>query len=123
VRAVRAAENDSLERWIAVNGPVIEAQFARRVPASRRPAEMPLTTAALEQITRPIVAALHPRRYALKNRERLNRLLMLLQLHLNGQDDVPAHAKAVRVQLEANAGRPLHPRRAIADPAGSPSPR
>ncbi len=49
---------------------------------------MPLTTAALEQLARPITAALYPRRYALKNRERLNRLLMLLQLHVNGQDDV-----------------------------------
>lgn len=121
VRVARVAENESLDRWIAVNGPVIETQFARREPASRRPADMPLTAAALEQITRPIVAALHPRRYALKNRERLNRLLMLLQLHANGQDDVQAYAKTIRLQLEANAGRPLQPRRVIADPAGSPS--
>lgn len=121
VRVARTAENDSLDRWIAVNGPTIESQFARRQPASRRPADMPLTTSALEQITRPIVTALHPRRYALKNRERLNRLLMLLQLHINGEDDVQAYAKAIRLQLEANAGRPVHARRAIADPAGSPS--
>jgi hypothetical protein len=118
VRLAKAAEDDSLDRWIAVNGPVIEAQFARREPASRRPTDMPLTTCALEQITRPIVAALHPRRYALKNRERLNRLLMLLQLHVNGQDDVQAYAKAIRLHLEANAGRPLQARRAIADPVG-----
>jgi hypothetical protein len=32
---------------------------------------------------RPITIALYPRRYALKNRDRLNRLLMLLQLHMN----------------------------------------
>lgn len=121
VRVARVAENESLNRWIAVNGPVIETQFARREPASRRPADMPLTAAALEQITRPIVAAIHPRRYALKNRERLNRLLMLLQLHVNGQDDVQAYAKTIRLQLEANAGRPLQRRRAIADPAASPS--
>jgi hypothetical protein len=120
-RVARAAENERLDRWIAVNAPVIESQFARRGPASQRPPDMPLTTAALEQIIRPITTALHPRRYALKNRERLNRLLMLLQLHINGQDDVQAYAKAIRLQLEQNAGRPLHPRRAIADPAGSPS--
>ena len=54
-------------------------------------------------------------------RERLNRLLMLLQLHINGQDAVQAYAKTIRLSLEANAGRPLHPRRGIADPAGSPS--
>lgn len=121
VRVARAAENESLDRWIAVNAPVIESQFARREPASRRPVDMPLTTSALDQITRPIVAALHPRRYALKNRERLNRLLTLLQLHINGQDDVQAYAKTIRLQLEANDGRPQHARRAIADRAGLPS--
>jgi hypothetical protein len=121
VRAARAAENESLDRWMAVNGPTIESQFARRGPASRRPADMPLTTAALEQITRPIAAALYPRRYALKNRERLNRLLMLLQLHANGDDDVQAYTKIIRTWLASNGGRPVGLRRAIADPAGSPS--
>src|SRR5215210_2987491 len=121
VRAARAAGNESLDRWIAVNGPTIEAQFARRPPPSRRPADMPLTTSALEQVTRPIVTALYPRRYALKNRERLNRLLMLLQLHVNGDDDVQAYAKTIRAWLEENGGRPVGERRAIADPLGSPS--
>ena len=37
LRAARVAENESLDRWIAVNGPTIEAQFARRAPPSRRP--------------------------------------------------------------------------------------
>jgi hypothetical protein len=119
--AARAAENQSLDRWIAVNAPTIEAQFARRPPPSRRPAEMPLTTAALEQLTRPIAAALYPRRYALKNRERLTRLLMLMQLHIDGDDDVQAYSKTIREWLEANGGRPAGRRRSIADPAGSPS--
>jgi hypothetical protein len=121
VRAAKAAENESLDRWIAVNGPTIEAQFARRPPPSRRPVEMPLTTSALEQITRPIVAALYPRRYALKNRERLNRLLMLQQLHVNGDDDVQAYATTIRAWLEQNGGRPAGQRRAIADLLGSSS--
>jgi hypothetical protein len=103
------------------NGPTIESQFTRRGPASRRPPDMPLTTSALEQITRPIVAALYPRRYALKNRERLNRLLMLLQLHVNGEDDVQAYAKNIRAWLASNGGRPTGLLRAIVDPAGSPS--
>jgi hypothetical protein len=38
--------HESLDRWIAVNGPTIEAQFARRPPPSRRPVEMLLTTSA-----------------------------------------------------------------------------
>jgi hypothetical protein len=121
VRAARAARNDTLDQWIAVNGPTIEAQFARRPPPSRRPADMPLTTSALEQITRPIVTALYPRRYALKNRERLNRLLMLLQLHVNRDDDVQRYATTIRAWLEANGGRPAARRRAIADPLGLPS--
>lgn len=121
VRAAQAADNESVSRWIAVNGPTIEAQFARRPTPSRRPADMPLTTSALDQITRPIVTALYPRRYGLKNRERLNRLLMLLQLHVNGDDDVQRYATTIRAWLEANGGRPTAPRRAIADPLRSPS--
>ncbi len=120
VRAARVSENESLERWIAVNAATIEAQFARRALRPRRP-DMPLSTAALEQIIRPLVAALYPRRYALKNRERLNRLLMLLQLHANGNDDVRIYAKAIRAQLESNGGRPPGLRRALTDPADSPS--
>lgn len=119
--AAREVGNESLDRWIAVNGPMIEAQFARRPPPSKRPAEMPLTTAALEQLTRPIASALHPRRYALKNRERLNRLLLLMQLHINGDDDVQAYSTTIRRWLEANGGRPKDRRRAIADPSGLPS--
>jgi hypothetical protein len=122
-RVARATGNESLDRWIAVNGPTIEAEFARRPPRWRRPVDMPLTTAALEQITRPITPALYPRRYALKNRDRLNRLLMLLQLQINGEDDVQAYAKTIRTWLQANGGRPVDQRRAIADPAGLPSVR
>ncbi len=61
------------------------------------------------------------RRYALKNRERLNRLLMLIQLHVNGEDNIQDSAKTIRAWLEANGARPASRRRAIADPAGSPS--
>jgi hypothetical protein len=121
VRAAKAVSNESLDRWIAVNGPTIEAQFARRPPPSRRPADMPLTTSALEQITRPMVTALYPRRYGLKNRKRLNRLPMLLQLHVNGDDDVQRYATTIRRWLEASGGRPTARRRAVADPLGSPS--
>src|SRR5660398_180390 len=121
VRAAKAAENESLDRWIAVNQGTIETQFARRALTPHPALDMPLTAAALDQITRPISAALYPRRYALKNRERLNRLLMLLQLHINGGDDVQAYARAIRLHLEANGARPLAHRRALTDPLNSPS--
>jgi len=121
VRAAQADENKTLHRWIAVNQGTIETQFARRAFALHRVSDAPLTTAALDQITRPIVTALYPRRYALKNRERLNRLLMLLQLHVNGDDDVQAYTRAIRFHLEQNAGRPREDRRAVTDPRNSPS--
>lgn len=70
---------------------------------------------------KPIRDSLHPRRCALKNRERTNRLLMLMQLHANGQDSETTYAKAIRNWLTANAGRPRTQRRAITDPLGSPS--
>ena len=48
-------ENESLERWIAVKRcDRSRTQFARRALTSRRAPDMPLTTAALEQLTRPI---------------------------------------------------------------------
>ncbi|HZC14235.1 MAG TPA: hypothetical protein VE270_09475 [Thermoleophilaceae bacterium] len=56
-----------------------------------------------------------------KNRERTNRLLLLMQLHANRQDDVLAYARDIRAWLEANGGRPRVPRRAVTDPADRPS--
>lgn len=81
---------------------------------------MPLTTAALE-LTWPNIAALYRRRYALKNRERFNRLLLLLQLHTDGDDDVQRLAKTIRTWIEADGGRSADRRCAIADPAVAPS--
>jgi hypothetical protein len=101
--------------------PLIEGQFARRGRASQRPADMPLSTGGLEQLARPVKDALYRRRFALKNRERLNRLLLLMRLHLNGQDDQTAYATAIRDWLIAGNGRPRGERRALADPRGAPS--
>jgi len=69
----------------------------------------------------PIRDALHPRRYGLKNRERPNRLLLLMQLHANRQDDAHAYATDIRAWLEANHGRPRAARRAISDRRDLPS--
>ena len=46
---------------------------------------------------------------------------MLLQLHVNGDDDVQGYAKTIRAWLESNGGRPVGRRRAISDPAGTHS--
>ncbi|MHB1538171.1 MAG: hypothetical protein ACYCUM_13000 [Solirubrobacteraceae bacterium] len=62
-----------------------------------------------------------PRAYGLKNRERTNRMLMLMQLHANRQDDLNAYVRHVRDCLQANQGRPSIARRAIVDTRGAAS--
>jgi hypothetical protein len=75
----------------------------------------------MDGLTTPIRDALHPRRYGLKNQERTNRLLLLMQLHANRQDDDRAYTTAIRAWLEANHGRPRVVRRAVTDRRGQPS--
>lgn len=116
---LRAAGIKAVDDWLDTNDPIIQWQFARRGWA--RPKNMPLTTGGLDQLIRLIGKALHPRRYALKNRERLNRLLMLMQLHANGLDSQTEYAKTIRDWLLANDGRPRVRRRAVADRFGAPS--
>jgi len=65
--------------------------------------------------------SIKPRAYGLKNRARTNRMLMLMQLHANGQDDVHAYTHLIRAWLEGTGGRPGVDRRAIVDPQGSAS--
>ncbi len=117
----RAAGLPRVTRWLDEWQPILEAQYDRRGFRSTRPVNMPLTTGGLEAISRPIRDALHPRRYGLKNRERLNRLLMLVQLDANGQASERDYAKQIRLWLEANGGRPAATRRAVADRRGAPS--
>jgi hypothetical protein len=121
VRDARAAEIPRLEGWLDGPGRVVEDQFRRRGLRSQRPTEMPLSTSPMDGLIEPIRAALHPRRYGLKNRERTNRLLLLMQLHANRQADPLGYAKSIRAWLEAHDGRPRVPRRAVTDPAGHPS--
>lgn len=121
VRDAHAADIPRLSDWLEGAGRVVEDQFRRRGLRSLRAADMPLSTSPMDGLIGPIRDALHPRRYGLRNRERTNRLLLLMQLHANRQDDVLAFAKSIRAWLEANGGRPRIPRRAITDPGGAPS--
>jgi hypothetical protein len=121
VRDAHAAEVPRLSDWLEGTGRVVEDQFHRRGLRSQRPADMPLSTSPMDGLIGPIRDALHPRRYGLKNRERTNRLLLLMQLHANRQDDVLAYTKNIRAWLETNGGRPRVRRRAITDRAGEPS--
>jgi len=120
-RDAHAADIPRLSSWLEGAGRVVEDQFARRGLRSLRPVDMPLSTSPMDGLIGPIGDALRPRRYGLKNRERTNRLLLLMQLHANRQDDPLAYAKDIRAWLEANDGRPRVPRRAITDRADQPS--
>lgn len=118
LRDAHAAEIPRLSDWLDGTGRIVSGQFARRGLRSQRPADMPLSTSPMDGLIEPIRAAIHPRRYGLKNRARTNRLLLLMQLHPNRQDDVLAYAKSIREWLEANGGRPRIARRAVTDPGG-----
>jgi hypothetical protein len=120
VADAHAAGIPALDKWLHKNAPIIKGQFQRR-GWRRDPNSTPLTTSALEALCRPIRDAIHPRRYSFKNRERLNRLLMLMALHQNGLDDELAYTDAICQWLIAAGGTPTTPRRAVSDPNGSPS--
>jgi hypothetical protein len=121
LRDAHAAEIPRLSDWLDGAGRVVFDQFARRGLRSQRPADMPLSTSPMDGLIEPIRTAIQSRRYGLKNRERTNRLLLLMQLHANRQDDALAYAKSIRAWLEANGGRPRIARRAITDPGGMAS--
>jgi hypothetical protein len=114
-----AAAIPRVSEWLNSTGRIVEEQFSRRGPRSTRPADTPLSTSPLDAFINPIRASIKPRAYALKNRERTNRMLM--QLHANGHDDVHAYIHLIRAWLEANQGRPPVHRRAITDPRRAPS--
>ncbi len=74
----------------------------------------------LEQVFVEVRNRLEDRRGRFKNRERLNRLLLLIQLDLSKRASEGAYTKLIREHLLARDGR-SHPRRAILDPLDQPS--
>lgn len=113
-----AASIPRVSEWLNTTGRIVEDQFNRRGRRLKRPADTPLSTSPLDAFTDPIRASVRPRAYGLKNRERTNRMLMLMQLHANRQDDVTAYVRHIRECLEANQGRPAIDRRAVVDVSG-----
>jgi transposase-like protein len=109
--------NAWLERW----SPIIASQLARRPRGKPDASDQPRSTGGLETFVKPIEAAFYRRRYAMKNRERLNRLLLLLQLEANGHADERAYAKDIRDWLELTGGRPSTAR--ARSPMPPPGPR
>jgi hypothetical protein len=99
--------------------PLVLEQFARRPPKERRRAN-PITIGGIENKLRPIKAWIAPRADGFKNRARLNRLLMLMQMQLNGEANEDAYTIAIREFLLANNGH-VPSRRLITDVFGQPS--
>jgi len=121
LKRAHAAGIPRVSEWLNTTGRVVEEQFGRRGLRWERPADMPLSTSPLDAFINPIRASIKPRAYGLKNRERTNRMLMLMLLHANGQDDVHPYTHLIRAWLEGNSGRPGVDRRGIVDPKGSAS--
>jgi hypothetical protein len=121
LRRAHAAGIPRLSEWLNTTGRIVEDQFGRRGPRAARAADMPLSTSPMDAFINPIRASIQRRAYGLKNRDRTNRMLMLMQLHANGQDDVHAYTRLIRASLESNLGRPPVGRRAVVDTGGAPS--
>jgi len=77
----------------------------------------PNSTGDLESKLRFVKTEIRGRVFALRNRERTNRMLGLMLLHLEGLDDVEVYAKLLRKSLAANGGLAA-PRKQITDPRG-----
>jgi len=116
-----AADIPRLSDWLNTTGQIVTEQFHRRGRRSTRTADTPLTTSPLDGFINPIRASIQPRAYGLKNHERTNRMLMLMQLHANRQDDERAYVRHIRECLEANQGRPSIARRGVVDTRGAAS--
>jgi hypothetical protein len=112
--------SDKLNRLVDRHEPLILDQFRRR-PDESRARMNPLTTGGIEPRLERIKAALSPRTHGLLNRPRLDCLLMLMQLHLNGQANEAAYTRAIRDWLTVNGGRPTRGRRWAAEPFGTAS--
>jgi len=116
-----AAGIPRLSEWLNDTGQIVADQLRRTRLRWQRPADMPLSTSPLDRLINPIRASIKPRAYGLKNHERTNRMLMLMQLHANGQDDVNAYVRHIRASLDGNQGRPSIARRAVVDVDGQAS--
>jgi len=121
LKRAHSANVPRLSDWLNTTGRVVEDQFHRRGQRFSRLVDTPLSTSPLDAFINPIRASIQPRAYGLKNRERTNRLLMLMQLHANRHDDARAYTDLIRACLESNHGRPSVARRGVVDARGVPS--
>jgi hypothetical protein len=106
--------------WIEKYGSLVEDQMRRRPrPGLRR--TNPTTIGGIDQKLGDVKRWLGRRARGFRNRERLNRLLMLMQLHLNDHADLDAYTRDIRNWLAFSGGRPRVARRQVTDSKGTNS--
>lgn len=104
--------------WIDQYGEMVEYQLAHR-PREKDRHNNPLSIAGIDRShLDQLKQWIEPRATGFLNRDRMDRLLMLMQLQLNGLADENAYARAIREWLIENDGRPAIERRSIADHDG-----
>lgn len=106
--------------WIDRWDDTVRAQRDRRPSKWRRERGDVVSSAGLDRHLNTIRDWLTPRRTVLGNRDRLNRLLMLMQLQLNDFADEACYAGHIRDWLDLRDGRSAE-RRLIVDATGYPS--
>ena len=106
--------------WIDRWDDVVRAQLERRPSKWQRERGHVVSSAGLDRRLNLVRDWLTPRRNVLGNRDRLNRLLMLMQLQLNDLADEARYAAHIRDWLDVRGGHAAE-RRLLADPSGYPS--
>lgn len=110
---------EDMWQWIEDFEDLVLRQM-RNPPRPSKAKGNPRTLGGLEIKLDKLKAWIDPRVHGFRNRERLNRLLMLMQLELNDQADVDAYTRSIREWLLARDGKPV-PRRLIVDDYGTTS--
>jgi hypothetical protein len=121
VAEARKLRVKQLDQWIVRRGTLVEWQLSRRPGPWAQGRGQAVATGPLEQKQKLLREWIGPRAFQFTNRARLDRLLMLIQLHIDGYANEPVYSAAIRDWLRSNGGRPRAARRAITDPRGAPS--
>ena len=110
--------NRRLRSFINRKDPMVAHQMRLR---ARPTTADPVSVGPLEERQQWLRKVLEGRAGRMTNQERLNRLLLLMRLHLNGQASELAYSQAIHEFLMENGGRPPQARRSIKDRKGHPS--
>jgi hypothetical protein len=110
VRFAGRYPNAALGRWLSQPDPTWWSGHTTRDERiawqlEQQTYDLPASTGALEAHLHWLRAKIKSRSFALRNRERTNRMLSLIQLHLNGQDDERRYSRLIRQKLASAGGR------------------